>query len=287
MVRTPSGISAMRLLVESLRAFGGELGEYPFWLYIPDSSQLDLTGLEELNVHSVRLPIPDKISHYLFVEKVYACAWAEEHSTSEVRSLVWIDPACLIIQPPVLFQLTYGTQVAVRPVHIQNVGLTTDQPLDNYWKYIYQIVGIEDVTTSVRSFVDQRDLRSYFNTHAFSVNPAKGLLHRWLQCFSQLVNDTSFQNTACKDELHQVFLHQAILSAILGSAISAAQLRILPPQYNYPYHLQAEIPSDLRAGSLNELVCLTYEDRLLLSTKDIKIEEPLMSWLAAHTNRSR
>jgi len=285
MVRTPRGISALRLLVESLRAFGGELAEYPFWLSIPNSSQLDLSGLEELNIHPFWIPIPDKISHYLFVEKVYACAWAEEHASAQVRSLVWIDPACLIIQPPVLFQLTHETQVAVRPVHIQNVGLTTNEPLDDYWKYIYRTVGINDITTSIRSFVDQRELRSYFNTHAFSVNPAKGLLQRWEHYFSQLVTDKSFQQTTCQDELHQVFLHQAVFSVILASTLTATELRFLPHQYNYPYNLQVKIPSDFRAVYMNDLVSLVYEERGLnpISVQDIQIEEPLRSWLLANT----
>lgn len=285
--RTNYGIAAVRLLVESLRAFGGELSEYPLWLFLPQPDQVDLAGLDKLNVHAITLNTPDHLNGYLFTEKVCACAWAEEHSSFDVRSLVWIDPACFIIQPPVLFQLTHGKQAAVRPVHIQNVGLTIDQPLDDYWKQIYETVGILDDTSSVRSFVDQRNLRSYFNTHAISVDPTRGLFNLWKQYYSQLVNDKSFQHTACQDELHQVFLHQAILSAILGSTLTVYQLRILPSIYNYPYNLQAEIPGNLRAISMNELVCLTYEDRTLMpsSVHDIQIEEPLRSWLIIHTNR--
>ena len=78
--------------------------------------------------------------HYYFAGKVCASAQAEELATPGVRSLIWIDPACLIVRPPLLFDLGQSFDAAVRPVHIRNVGLPPGEPLNGFWKKICQIV---------------------------------------------------------------------------------------------------------------------------------------------------
>jgi hypothetical protein len=120
------------------------------------------------------------------------------------------------------------------------------------------------------------------NILLFAVNPARGLLQRWLECFERLIGDREFQTGACQDELHQVFLHQAVFSALMAASLVPDQIRILPPAYNYPYHLQASIPEDRRAQALNDLTTIAYEDCSLNPTEltDIEIREPLQSWLA-------
>jgi hypothetical protein len=212
---------------------------------------------------------------------VFACSQAEKIVPPETKSLVWIDPNCLIVQPPLLFELGDLFDAAVRPVHIRNVGLTVTDPLDEYWRGIYSVIGVDDIQGTVDSFVDNQRLRSYFNSHAFSINPALGIMRRGYDKFEALVRDLDFQERACKDDLHQIFLFQATLSVLLATSISSNSLRILPPTYNYPYNLQARIPSEKRASAVNDLICFTYEDRVIEpdAVTDIQIHEPLRSWL--------
>jgi hypothetical protein len=230
------------------------------------------------------LNVPDTVRHYIFADKVYACAQAEEMATPGVQSLVWIDPSCLIINPPQLFDLGRSFDAAVRPVHIRNVGLAPTQPLDGFWTKICAVVGTPDIPTTVEAFVDGHCIRSYFNSHAFAINPARGLLRRWFDCFAGLVRDQPFQAESCQDEPHQIFLHQAVLSALLVTSFEAERILILPPDYNYPYNLQGLVPAERRARWLNALVCIAYEDRLLDPNlvDDIRIDEPLRSWLSAN-----
>jgi hypothetical protein len=172
--------------------------------------------------------------------------------------------------------------VAVRPVHIRNVGLGVSEPLDAYWKAIYQMVGVTDTRITVESYIDQQKILAYFNTHAFAIDPYKGLLRGWHENFEKLVCDEAFQSGACYDELHQVFLHQAVFSALITANLTPDRIRLLPPQYNYPYNLHASINPERQARSFNDLVSFTYEDRDLHPTAidDIKINEPLRTWLA-------
>jgi hypothetical protein len=269
----------IRLLISSLRTFGGELANSPFWIFTKNLSA-EINKNDGLT-HQFNLEVSSDISAYPFGKKVAACAQAEEIASSQTKSLVWIDPSCLIIQPPELFDLGSAFDAAFRPVHIRNIGLSPNDELDVFWRGIYDLLGLEHLPFTVTSFVDNQRLRPYFNSHAFSFNPTLGIMRLWYQHFQQLISDHSFQSAACPDDLHKIFLFQALLSTLVASRIEPARLRILPSSYNYPYNLQARVPEERRARTLNELVCLTYEERDVHPDRvsDIQILEPLRSWL--------
>lgn len=277
LVRTAEDANFVRLLIESIRAFGGDLRDCPVWVFAIGH----MPHLTAANVKILPLDVPEHVKQYFFADKVFACAQAEAMASSEVQTLVWIDPECLVVQPPELFDLGTAFDTAVRPVHIKNVGLSFEEPLDLFWQNVVEVVGLEDVPLTVETFIEQEPIRAYFNTHAFAINPAKGLLRRWFELFSQLVADEAYQMAACQDVRHRIFLHQAVLSALLVAELEEPHIRILPPTYNYPYNLHHTVPARRQARTLNELVCLTYEERSLNPDEvdDVEIWEPLRRWL--------
>jgi hypothetical protein len=99
-----------------------------------------------------------------------------------------------------------------------------------------------------------------------------------------LVADEGFQARACQEKRRQIFLFQALLSALLAARLLPEQILLLPHDYNYPYNLQASIPAERRAPSLNNLVSFVYEDRPLDPSRldDIRVSGALKSFLAAH-----
>jgi hypothetical protein len=284
LVRTAEEKARLRLLLESLRAFGGELSASPLWLFEARPQRVSCQDLAAPDVRILPLEVSEAVRSYYFADKVCACAQAETQAPAHVRSLIWVDTTCLFVQPPLLFDLGPSYDAAVRPVHIKNVGLLPTEPLDDFWAGVCETVGLSDIQTTVETFVGAQYIRAYFNSHAFAVDPAKGLLTQWRAHFEDLVNDEAYQETACQDQLHQVFLHQAILSALLIAALDADRIHRLPPSYNYPYNLHASLPADRKAAALNDLISLTYEGRTLDpdAVDDIEIREPLRSWLAAH-----
>jgi len=282
-VRTPFGRQRASWLIDSLRAFGGSLSKNPVWLFEADP-RAECHRLAQDGLTIIPLQVPEAIKHALFAEKVFACAQAEAMAGSDVGSLVWIDPGCLVVNPPELHQLGANFDAAFRPVHIQNVGLRVGDPLDVFWQGIYAELGIVDISVTVQSFVDRQTLRAYYNSHAFSINPTLGLLGHWLGHFRALVCDAEFQQAACQDEPHQIFLFQALLSALITKEVAPSRLRILPPEYNYPLNLQIKGPVKYRAKVLNDVVTFAYEDRSLHPAEitDIVVKQPLRSWLAVH-----
>lgn len=282
LVQTPSQRAYARVLIDSIRTFGGELRHCPVWLFEADPQNVPDPYWESENVQIFPLDVPEAVGQYYFANKVFACAQAEQMAESGVRSLIWIDPECLIIKPPLLFDLGKSFDAAVRPVHIKNVGLLPTEPLDGFWQKIYEVMGVHDVPRTVETFVGGQQIRAYFNSHAFAINPAKGLLRLWFDRFAALVTDEAYQKAACQDVLHRVFLHQAVWSVLLVTALESERICILPADYNYPYNLHHTVPMDRRAAVLNELVCITYEDRTLAPdlVDDIELLEPLRAWLS-------
>jgi hypothetical protein len=219
----------------------------------------------------------EELSGYPLGDKVRACAHGEQMAGPGIRSLVWVNPECLILRPPVLFQLRVELGAAFRPVHIRNIGSPAREPLDDFWQEICQTVGAEDLRGEVESFVDAQRLRPYYNTHCFSVDPARGLCTAWLNHFSALVSDRDFQAGPCRDELHRIFLHQATLSALVAERLGGERVRLLPPEYGYPLHLHRRVPPERRAQKLNYLTCAVYEESQDLM--EVDANEPLKAWL--------
>lgn len=280
--RSEVGERLARTVIEGLRAFGGSLGNSPVWTFVldPDRAPQALLGTE--GVHRFPLTLEEGCPPYPFAEKVYACARAEAMAGPEVRSLVWLSLDCLVIQPPVLFDLGPASgaapaDAAFRPVHHRNVGSLAHEPLDGFWGGVYQALGIDDMPYTVESFADGQTLRPYFNTHCFAFNPAAGLCRAWWTHFKAMAMDEAFQAGPGRDELHQIFLHQAVLSTLVAKLLPWERVRILPPEYNYPLNLLGEMPPDRRAPTLNRLVNAVYEDAFPWG--GIEVQEPLRSWL--------
>ncbi len=105
-------------------------------------------------------------------------------------------------------------------------------------------------------------------------------MQAWRQYFKTLVSDSDFQAGPCRDELHQVFLHQVVLSVLILKMIKWERIRFLPPEYSYPLHLQEKIPASRQIQTLNSTVCSVYEDAG--SMTGIEVEEPIKSWIKAH-----
>ena len=284
LVRSVEGGQRLRLLVDSLRTFGGQLSQAPVWIFWGSDfhpAQLMDEYTEARGYTWIPLSHEESLQHYYFAQKISACAQAEERAAANFRSLVWLDPNCLVIQPPALFDLNPAYEAAFRPVHIQNVGSLVSEPMDEFWETIYRTIGVEDPSFTVQSFVDSKRLRPYFNTHLFSINPSKGLLRLWLEYFQVLVANQQFQSGACSSELHQIFLHQAILSTLIAKLLPLERIRILPPEYSYPIHLHDKVPQSNRVVALNDLVCAVYEDKIPhpQNVNELEIREPLCSWL--------
>ena len=270
-----------RLLIRSLRAFGGS---YRACTVLVFTTQPDAREARENTLHGVEyvpLDVDPALQNTYFANKVLACAEAERRIACGHQSMVWMGSRSIITAPPCKFSLHSEADIAIRPVHHQNIGLLAQQALDPFWRGVYDCVGLQAPPYSVESYVDSLSLMPYFNTHLFVIDPSIGLMGAWLEHFSTLALDPAFQTGPCADEAHRVFLHQAVLSALIAGRLEEDRVRILPPTYSYPLHMHGEVSEAIRPRSLNELHCPVYEGVFAYpsSMGALKAYDPLHSWL--------
>ena len=105
LVRTTGERARARTLIDSIRSFGEAMSQCPIWLFEADPQEAPCKSMESMGIQVLPLNVPPNVRHYYFADKVYASAQAEEFATAKVQTLIWIDPACLVIKPPLLFAL--------------------------------------------------------------------------------------------------------------------------------------------------------------------------------------
>jgi len=288
LVRSPDDARSARILIDSLREYGGQLDHSPFWVFLSNgqSTPSELKELTDVDFFPVEIGTAHR--QYILGDKVYVCAQAEKMAEArQINTLVWMSAYSLIIKPPDLFKLGTNYDTALRGVHIKNIGSPLDEPVDPFWQAVYQKVDLRESALNVISLVDQSSIRPYFNTHLFSIRPDLHLLERWSDVFYALITDPEFQNRYCQDIEHQIFLHQAVFSALALKVVGWNRIRQLPASYSYPLHLHHQVPDPYHSRSLNEQVCPVYEGRFHYpnSLNGLEVYEPLGSWLSAYVTK--
>lgn len=259
-VTTPGQDRAAGMLVDSIRAFGGRFRDAPVLVVLTDPDEvpaLRLRARRDVRVEELRLEAA--VNAYPYASKAFAAARAEELYAGSARALAWFDPETLLLQEPEL-DLPDGAVLAVRPVQVRNVGLPWDDPPDGFWSALYARCGADPArAVPVESFVEGQRLRGYLNCGIFSIRSDTGLLREWARLVDESLKDAAFQRAACGDALHRIFLHQAILSALVTARLTPDRIRFLPPGHGYPLNLHSRLPADRRAAALGRVVTLHHE----------------------------
>ncbi|HPR16708.1 MAG TPA: hypothetical protein PLD62_00515 [Candidatus Cloacimonadota bacterium] len=273
-------INRIRLLVNSLRTFGGKFAETVFLIFTFGKPLAIFDDLPE--IRQIPISLPDCYRKIPFSAKIFTCAQAERIAIKEnIDSLIWIGSSAFFVQPPQQFDLEQSYSAAFRPVHHRNIGMPVETDLDDFWQGIYHFIGLKDDAHYVETFVESEKIRPYFNSHLFAIAPPVGILQRWEEAFCCFIEEGFCREEFCSDPLHRIFLHQALLSALLLKHLPWESLRILSPEYSYPLHLHHQVPPEKQPLALNELVCPVYEDTFHFpeTLNGLKVDEPLAGWL--------
>lgn len=281
LITDPAELDAAILLIESKRAFAGALAFSTFLVYSTIDAGNSLNNYPEVQIE--HLETPEILHKCPFGSKVFACSLAEKEAFQQKQTLIWIDPICLLLCPPLELLLQPPVKAAFRPVHIANIGQPVDEPLNHFWKSIFLRTGFPLSDFSLESYVDGRILLPYFNSHCFSLDPSIGICGDWVCVLQEILSDSSFaQHLAITP--YRIFLFQAVLSGVILSKLTQSEIRILPADYSYPYHLQKDIPAAKRAERLEDTTCFVYEEKSPhpQDLTDIQVAGHLADWLRAH-----
>jgi hypothetical protein len=273
------------ILTQSIRAFAGDFSQSSVWLLIPENLQLSAggdVGLRSLGVRFIPFAIDDTAMSFPFAGKVFAASMAETTARDQTDLLLWMDTHSLLLNEPRKIFLNPGKVLGYRPVDHTLIGSRYEQPLDPFWERIYSDCQVpETAIFPMTTSVDEVQIRPYFNASFLVVRPEKGLLQMWCEHFHRVYQEPVYERFYAQDGLYRIFIHQAILAGTVLSSLEQRELQELSYLVNYPLHMHAQYPDDLRPMFLNELITCRYETTFEDPDWEdaIRVKEPLRSWL--------
>jgi len=273
------------MLSQSIRDFGETVATDPIWALVPDGgrrmSRGVATAFERLDVRLVPFPIDPDIREIPFAIKAVGGAYAESLVASE--RLVWLDPDVLLLGDGSEFLIPEGVALGYRPVHHRLIGPDWDEALDSFWSLIFDSCEVpEDRVFRMSTNVGEQ-IKPYFNAGVFAVRPERALLQRWLEALVHLAREKAITAHYQAEPLYEIFLHQAVFTAVLLKHLDRSEMFEFGPAVNYPLNLHHDIPAGRRALSLKRLTAIRTEDLLMDPDwrENLPILEPLAPWLEA------
>jgi glyoxylase-like metal-dependent hydrolase (beta-lactamase superfamily II) len=272
-----------RALIRSVRAFGGSYRECPVYVILGDPNHHPCDFLKAKGVTTIPLSIDPTFRDYPLAFKAFAAAQMER-LVPKADTLVWMDPGALVLNPPAALDLADTHDAAVRPVTLSNtIGLPAGAKPDGYWTPIFRETGLESRTLpTVETLVDEAHIQPYYNCEVYAVRPKLGICAEWARVLTDLLHDAEYQKTACTNFRKRLFLHQAVLSAVIQSRVRPDRLRALPLISGYPFNQHDRLAPDRQAKTLNDVSVVIFDDVWPRNPKwmdAIEIRDPLRSWL--------
>jgi TolB protein len=285
-VSAPEQERAVAALVRSLRERGGRWSGGRVFVVTGDPVNLPCGSLRGEGVEILPLEMDPAFRGYPLALKAFAAAQVESLVRERAATLIWLDPGVLVLAPPADLVMGAGADVTVRPVTLANtIGLPPGSEPNEYWRPIYAACGLDyRALPALTTIADGVPVQPYYNCEAFSFSPRLGLAAEWARLLTRLLQDAPYQETACTTFLRKLFLHQAVLSAVITARVAPARIRPLPLASGYPFSQHERLPEEKQAASLDAISVAIF-DRAWQQDAEwlerIPAGEPLRSWLAA------
>ena len=274
---------AVRALIHSVRAHGGSRRDCPVYVVLGDPERHPCGFLKADGVELIPLQMDPAFREYPLAFKAFAAARVEQLIPG-ADTLAWMDPGVLVLQSPDALDLAGAQDAAVRPVTLANtIGLPAGAPPDGYWAPIFRETGLGSrPLPAVETLADGARIQPYYNCEVYAVRPGLGICAEWARVLAGRLRDAEYQKAACTTFLKRLFLHQAVLSAVIQSKVRPDRLRPLPVFSGYPFNQHSRLPASRRCTALNDLSVVIFDDAWPRNPNwmdSIEIREPLRGWL--------
>jgi len=268
--------SLSKLLVDSLRSFGGAFKDIPIYSYQPRKhfkiSSETIKWFEEHQVEYIDTPLNKKWTHYPLANKPLACAYHEERSNS--KRLIFLDSDIFFLGEPKLFDLSDDYDASLRPLDLCKISGATDfnHPNGNYWQQLYALLKVNS-DRRVTSTVDDKDILEYYNSGHVVIQKKNELFQHWLENFHKVM----------EAKLTLPNGHFYVEQSVLSATISQLDLNILesPKNYNFPIHLVDQMVNEnYKLDSAQELISVHYHKLFQNSAAS----NPMKEFILGHHN---
>ncbi len=229
------------------------------------------------------LPVPADIRAVPFASKVFAAAHAETLAARKTACMAWLDADTLFLGEPTKFLLAEDNAIGCRPVMLKNVSAVWGQALPEFWRTIYTSTGIDfNQLQPVTSTVDNISIYPHFNAGCLSIHPDDGCLQLWREMLIRMIVLPSIQHMIASDSRYAIFLHQAVLSAVICVKYPTNQILDFGVSYNVPPFLKPRFPEAVLPPA-QAWVSLRYDDYEWLSSGNwrtaLPTDLPFYAWL--------
>jgi hypothetical protein len=214
-----------RLLVASIRRFGGSFSQNPLFAVQPrgvESLQPQtLAAFERAGVTHLAAPLNVTHASWPTTNKVFAMAAVEDQARSPC--LAFLDTDSILLNEPAEFLLRDDVDLAVQPTLKQFNGSTgPGDPNDALWQQIYNRCDVPE-PPYVSTMLDQVQIRGYYNAGLVVYRRSAALGRRWLDYLHRI--------TPLVPPEIRYNLDQFALAAVAASL--QPRLHLLPFPYNY------------------------------------------------------
>lgn len=250
-----------RAFIKSVREFAGDYKNCSIYVVLADEENFPCESLKDKNVVLLPLEMEEEFRNYPLAIKAFAAAQVEKIVKDDVVTLVWFDPATLVLNSLENLDLENKYDLAIRPVTLlNNIGLKPHTPPDDYWTPIYNELALDykNIPT-VKTIADESEIQAYYNCEIFSVNPRLGFFQKWSELLTKFLRDEAYQKNACTTFQRRLFLHQAVLSGLINKFISPDKIKSLSLKSAYPFNQHDKLPVGKKVNSPNDLSAIIFD----------------------------
>jgi hypothetical protein len=262
-----------KLLCRSIRRYAGCYRDAAIYTFQPrpgmEVSDDTVSALHELGVTHVTEPLNTRFDDYAIGNKIFTCAWAEEHLTEDI--LVFLDSDTVIVSEPGDLILAQEFDAAVRPCNRWEGGISSTGPGDAneaYWRRVYHTCR-QTAEPFVETVVDRRQVRAYFSAGIIAVRRRAGLWAEWKRHFERLMEEGLVPDD--KRRLRQM----DEISLAMTLSRNFERVRILDGRYNYLIYRRSELCSPYREAQLEDLVHIHYISKFSVPGYLRQVQPPL------------
>lgn len=260
------------LLCESLRAFGGRFRQAAVYAVAPRPGRrpprATVAALEALDVTYLDETLDTGCAEYGSANRVAAAAHVERLATTELLAV--LDTDTFFATEPAAFDLPAHVVAAARPVDVKGICTSgPEDPCDDYWRQLCACCGVSyDSLPLVTTSDGRATVKACYNGGLVVVRTGQGILGRWSECFLASVRRGLRPRAEVLGPIHSSTglvppaaarwwgSNQAALALALWDGTTAVEQ--LPPGYNYPLHMEAQLPPEHRARARADLVHVHY-----------------------------
>jgi hypothetical protein len=275
---------AVRALITSVRERGGNYRASRVYVVNADPVNLTCASLKQEGAEVLPLEMEPAFLEYPLALKAFAAAQVEKKVRDGIDTLIWLDPGVIVLNSLNDLDLKKDFDAALRPVTLANtIGIAPGSEPNEYWQPIYRETGLDHAALPVLTTIaDGQDIQPYYNCEVFAFNPRLGLAREWASLLGRFLKDDVYQKTVCTTFLRKLFLHQAVLSAVIGSKIKPERIKALPLTSAYPFSQHDKLPATKKISSLNEASVVIFDRTWAQDGKwleRIPTSGPLREWL--------